>query len=131
MKYTTFHALTLIHFYQKFIKQELRGGVVHGLILPGPEDPREVVRQEASQHQIGVGDGERAALPVAGRARLRRGRLRSDREHSGVKEEHGAAAGRYRVDVELRALKAVAGRDRLECVLVVAGEAGHLYECES
>ena len=51
---------------------------VERLVLPGPEDVRKEIGLELSRHDIGVGDGERAAAPVGEGARIgaRRNRAR-------------------------------------------------------
>lgn len=72
---------------------------VQRLVAVRPEDRREVGGLDAAEHHIGVGDGERAAAPVAGRARVRAGRVGADPVAAAVEVQYGAAAGRDGVDV--------------------------------
>ena len=101
--------------------QHAAAGVdVEGLVLALAKDLGEEVGQQAAEEQVGVGHGGRAALAVAGRARVGAGRLGADGEQAVAEEEARAAAGGDRVDVELGRLDGDAGRGGLEGVVEAA-----------
>ena len=58
--------------------------------------------QELADHQIGVGDRERPAAAVAGRARVGAGTLGADPEALAVEADDRSAAGRHGVDLHHR-----------------------------
>ncbi len=51
---------------------------VERLVARGAEDGGEVLRKDAAEHDVGVGDGERPAPAVAGGAGVRTGRVGAD-----------------------------------------------------
>ena len=73
---------------------------VERLVAARAEHVREVGGLDAAEHHVGVGDGERAAAAVAGRARVGAGRVRPDPVAAAVEVQDRAAAGGDRVDVE-------------------------------
>jgi len=84
------------------------------------EDMREKVGKELPGHHIRVGDGERSAAPVAGRARIGAGGVGADAKPQPVRMEDRAAARRDRVDLHHRRAHAHAGHLRLEASLELA-----------
>ena len=77
---------------------------------------------DLAEHDVAVGDGERAAAAVAGRARHGAGAVRADAEAAAVKAADRAAAGRDGVDLEHRRAHPHAGDGALAGPLVGAGE---------
>ena len=75
---------------------------VERLVLRRAEDLGKVGGQKPAQHEVGVCDGEMAALAVADGPRVGLRTLGTDEEHSGAEEEAASSARRHRVDVELR-----------------------------
>ena len=71
---------------------------VERLRLIGTEDPREEVGRQLADHQVGVGDRQRAALAIAGGAGIGAGRIRVRRESARRQVQDRAATGRDRVD---------------------------------
>lgn len=61
-----------------------------------------MLRQESAQGEVGVGDGQRAALAVADRAWMGARRLRAHRIEPGTEGQNGAATCRHRVDIQLK-----------------------------
>ena len=105
--------------------RELGEGVAHRLgverlVLLGPEDLREEIRDQLADHHVGVGDGERPAAAVARRAGIGAGRIRPDAEARAVEMQDRAAAGRDRVDQHHRRAHAHARDLGLEGALVLA-----------
>ena len=76
---------------------------------------------QLAEHDVGVGDGERPAAAVAGRAGIRAGALRADAEARAVEGADRAAARRDGVDRHHRRAHAHAGDLGLEGALVLAG----------
>ena len=71
-------------------------------IAPIPEDVREELRAEASEHHVAIGQGERAAAAVRGRARHRARGFRADAQPCAVQPADRAAARGDRVDLQHR-----------------------------
>ena len=94
---------------------------VQRLVAVRPEHPREVLRLDAAEHHVGVGDGERAAAPVAGRAGVGTGRVRADPVPGAVEVQDRTAAGRDGVDVDHRRAQPHAGHLGVEDPLVPPG----------
>ncbi len=90
----------------------------------GAEDAREMVGPDLAEHDVAVGDGERPAAPVAGRARHRAGAVRADPEALAVEAADRAAAGRDGVDLQHRRAHPDARHRPLAGPLVGAGEMG-------
>src|SRR6266480_396265 len=86
-----------------------------------PEHLREIFRLDLAEHQVGVGDGERASSPIAGRARVRARRIRADAVAGTVEMQDRAAAGGDAVDAHHRRAHAHAGDAGLEFALELAG----------
>ena len=99
---------------------------VEGLVGVRAEDAREELGQQLAHHQIGVGDGERPAAPVAGRAGIGTGTLRPHPEARTVEGDDRAAARRHRVDLHHRRPHADPGHLGLEGALVLAGVVRHV-----
>src|SRR5437667_9058190 len=91
------------------------------LAAVSPENLRKIFRLDLAGHQVGVGDGERAASPVAGRARVRARRIRADTIAGPVEMQDRAAAGGDAVDAHHRRAHAHAGDAGLEFALELAG----------
>ena len=99
---------------------------VERLVLLGPEDLREEIRDQLADHHVGVGDGERPAAAVALRSRIGAGRVRADAEARAVEMQDRAAAGRDRVDQHHRRAHAHARDLGLERALVLAVVVRHV-----
>ena len=97
---------------------------IERLIRLRPEHLGEEARMELADHQVGVGHGQRAALAVAGRARVGAGGFRADPETGAVEVEDRAAARGHGVDRHHRRPHAHARDLRLEGPLVLAGVVG-------
>ena len=93
---------------------------VQRLVLSRPENRREEIRLQLAEHDVGVGDRERAAAAVTGRAGIGAGRIRADAKTSGLEMQDRAAARRDRVDAHHRRAHAHAGDLRVEGALVFA-----------
>lgn len=72
---------------------------VEGLVAAGAEHGGEMLGLDAAEHDIGVGDGQRAAAPVAGGPGDGAGGVGADAVALAVEVEDGAAAGGDGVDV--------------------------------
>ncbi len=94
---------------------------VDRLVAAGAEDPGEMLRPDLAEDDVAVGDGERPAAAVAGRAGNRPGAVRPDPEAGAVIMADRAAAGRDGVDLEHRRPHPHPGDDRLVGSLVGAG----------
>ena len=99
---------------------------VERLVLLRAENLREEIRDQLADHDIGVGDRQRPAAPVAVRARIGAGGVRADAEARAVEMQDRAAAGRDRVDQHHRRAHAHAGDLGLEGALVFAVEMRHV-----
>ena len=93
---------------------------VERLVLAGAEDRREEIGLQLAEHDVGVGDGERAAAPVAGGTGIGAGRIRPGLEAPGLEMQDRAAAGGDGVDAHHRRADAHAGDLGVEGALVVA-----------
>ena len=88
---------------------------------------REEIGLQLAEHDVGVGDRQRPAAPVAGGAGIGAGRIRADAEAARLEMEDRAAAGRDRVDAHHRRAHAHAGDLGLEGALVgavIVGDVG-------
>ena len=90
----------------------------------GAEDVGEEVGQELADHQVGVGDGQRAAAAVAGRAGIGARTLGADPEALAVEADDRPAAGGHGVDLHHRRADADAGHLGVEGALEGAGIMG-------
>ena len=113
------------------LDRERREGLVHRvgverLVLLGPENLREEIRDQLADHHVGVGDGERPAAAIAFRSRIGAGRIRPDAEARAVEMQDRAAAGRDSVDQHHRSAHPHARDLGLECALVFAVEMRHV-----
>ena len=95
-------------------------------ILLRPEDFRKEIRNELADHDVGVGDRERAAAPVACRSGIGAGGIRADAKPRAVEMQDRSAAGGDGVDQHHRRAHAHAGNFGLERALVFAGEMRHV-----
>ena len=77
-------------------------------------------RLDAAEQHVDVGDRERSATPVAGRAGVGPGRVRADLQPSGGEAQHRAATRGDRVDVHHRHLQLQAGDRAVEASRVLA-----------
>ena len=101
--------------------------VIQRLVLARAEHPREELRLQLAEEHVAVGHAERAAAPVAGRPRIRSGRLRTHPVASPVERADRAPARRHRVDHHHRGAHAHPRHHRLEGALVgavVVGDVG-------
>ena len=87
---------------------------------------REQLRVKRADHDVAVGDGQRPAAPVAGRAGIGSGGLRPDPEARAVERADRAAAGRDGVDIEHRRPQPHPGDLGLEAALEGAGIMGNV-----
>ena len=71
---------------------------IERLVAAEAEDGGEKARIELAEQHIGVGDGERAATPIAGGAGVGAGAVRPDAEAAAVELEDRSATGRDRGD---------------------------------
>ena len=99
---------------------------VERLVLLRSENLRKEIGDELADHDIGVGDGERAAAAIAFRPGIGAGRIRADAKPRAVEMQDRAAAGRDGVDEHHRRAHAHAGDFGLEGALVFAGEMRHV-----
>ncbi len=100
---------------------------VERLVLAGSEDRREEVGLQLAEHEIGVGDRQRAASPVAGGPRIGAGRIRPGAEPPGLEMQDRAATGRHRMDAHHRRPHAHPrhlGVERPLVVAVIVGDVG-------
>ena len=95
---------------------------VEGQVLLHAEDLRKELRHELADHDVGVGERERAAAAIAFRARIGACAIRSDAEASTVEVQDRAATRRHCMDQHHRRTHAHAGDLGLECALVIAVE---------
>ena len=99
---------------------------VERLVAAGAEHPGEVVRLDAAEQHVGVGDGERAAAPVAGRPGISAGRVGPHPVPAAVEVQHRAAARGHRVDGQHRRPHPHPGDLRLVLALELAREVRHV-----
>src|SRR3954468_1001927 len=81
---------------------------------------------DAAEDEVAIGDSERSAVSVAGRARVCAGRLRPDPEAHPVEAADRPAARRDRVDLHHRGADSDAGNDALVGKLELAGIMRHV-----
>jgi hypothetical protein len=106
---------------------ELRERLAHRVgierqILLRPENLRKEIRNQLSDHDIGVGDRERPAAAVAFRSGIGAGAVGTDPEARAVEMQDRAAARRHGVDQHHRGAHAHARHLGLEGALVLAVE---------
>ena len=87
---------------------------------------REMLRPDLAQHDVAVGDGERPAAPVAGRAGIGAGALRPDPEPPPVERADRSAAGRHGMDFQHRRPHPHPRHQPLAGPLIGAGEMRHV-----
>ena len=97
---------------------------VRRLVGLRPEHLGKETRLQLADHQIGIGDGQRAALAIAGRARIGAGRFRPDPEAGAIEGQDRAAARGHGVDRHHRRPHAHARDLALEAALERAGIVG-------
>ena len=78
----------------------------------GPNTAGKCVRVDPAEEQVAVGDGQRPAVAIAGRARVRAGALRPDAEAHAVEAADRPAARRDGMDLHHRRADAHARRRR-------------------
>ena len=93
---------------------------VQPLVLGRAEDRRKKLGLQLAEHDIGIGDGERAAASVAGRAGVGACRIRAGAEAPRLEMQDRPAARCDRVDAHHRRTDAHAGDFGVEGALVVA-----------
>jgi hypothetical protein len=74
------------------------GFCVQRFVAIGAEHFREVIRVQLAEHHVGVGNGERPATAIAGRAGVGAGRVRSDAEARPIIVQDRSATCRHRVN---------------------------------
>ena len=90
------------------------------------EHLREPLRLDLAQQHVRIGDGQRAAAPVARRPGIRARAVRPGAQPRAVEAEDRAAARGHGVDAHHRRAHAHAGHLRLERALELAGEVRHV-----
>ena len=91
-----------------------------------PEHLGKETRLQLADHQVGVGDGQRAALAIAGRAGIGARRFGPDAKAGAIEGQDRAAAGCHRVDRHHRRAHAHACDLALEAALESAGIVGDI-----
>ena len=86
---------------------------VERLIAVRSEHAREMIRVDAAEEQVAIGDGERSAIAIAGRSRVRAGGLRPDAKAHSVEAADRPATRRDGVDLHHRRADARSGDDAL------------------
>ena len=104
------------------VKRSRTSVVVERLVAVGAEDRGEMGGLDPAEDHVGVGDGQRAAAAVAGRARVRSRRVRPDAVAGAVEVQDRAAARGDGVDVQHRRAQPDAGDLGGEDALVLARE---------
>ncbi|MNK60659.1 hypothetical protein D3C87_798010 [compost metagenome] len=102
------------------------GGHVQRFIGVGAEDAGEERRLQFAQHDVAVGDGQRAAAPVAGGAGIGARAVRPHLVAGAVEMQDGAAARGHRVDAHHGRAHAHAGDLRLEHAFELAYVMRHI-----
>ena len=100
--------------------------LVQRLLGVGPEHVRKEARMQLADHQIGVGDRERPAAPIAGRTGTGPGELRPDPEARAIEGQDRATARGDRVDRHHRRAQPHARHLGLEGALVRARAVGDI-----
>jgi hypothetical protein len=95
---------------------------IERLVAPRAEDRGEEPGIELAEHHVGVGDGQRPAAAIAGRAGIGAGGVGADAEAAGLGVEDRAAAGGDGVDAHHGRAHPHARDLRVEGALEVAGE---------
>ena len=102
------------------VKCGAHGVSIERLILIGAENGGEEIGLQLAEHDIGVGDGERAAAAIAGGAGIGAGRIRAGAEAAFPRMQDRAATGSHGVNAHHRRANADAGNLGVEGALVVA-----------
>ncbi len=108
------------------LAQRQRRRAVDRPVAAGSEDPGKMLRPDLAEDDVAVGDRERAAAAVAGRAGHRSGAVRADPEPSPVIMADRAAARSDGVDLEHRRAHPDSGDDCLVGPLVNPGMMRHV-----
>ncbi|OQC04256.1 MAG: hypothetical protein BWX79_02528 [Alphaproteobacteria bacterium ADurb.Bin100] len=95
---------------------------IESLVGAMAKHPGKVRRLDLADHHVGVGHGQRAAAPVAGRAGVGARALRAHAKTCAVELQDGAATGRHGVDAHHRGAHAHASHLRLELAFELAGK---------
>ena len=95
---------------------------IQRLVLVGAKDCREKFRQKLAQHDIGIGDGERSAVAIAGWTGIGACRIRSDTETPGVVMQDRTAACGNGVDQHHRRAHTHTGNFRFKSAFIFAVE---------
>lgn len=106
--------------FRQFGKGRFHGVCVERLVLLGPEDFWEELRDQLAGHHIRIGDGEGATAAITCRARIGAGTVGADAEARAVEVQDRSAACRDRVNEHHRCAHAHARDFCLECALVFA-----------
>ena len=99
---------------------------IERLVAPRPENAREELRQQPAEHEVAVGDRQRAAAPVAGGAGVRAGAVGPHPEAPPVEMQDRAASCGDGVDIEHRRTHPHAGDLGLEGALIAARIVRHI-----
>ncbi len=101
-------------------------GAVQRLFAVRSEDGGEILRLQLAQQQVGIGDGQRPAAAIAGRARRGAGAVGPHAQPPGFEMQDGAAAGRQGVDGHHGTAQLHAGDLSVEAALQCAGIQRHI-----
>ena len=115
-----FGGLSATHNCCKFGKFVMHDLCVEPFILTGPENGREIVRLQLAEHHIGIGDSQRSAAAIAGRAWIGAGRIRTGAETAGLIVQNGPATCRHSVNLHHWRADAHAGHFGVEGAFVFA-----------
>ena len=95
----------------------------------GAEHRREVLGPDHAEHRVGIGDGQRAAVAVAGRSGVGSSRVRTYPQAAAVEGQHRTAAGCHRVHIDDRGTHADARDFGLVRPLELTGEVRDIGRC--
>ena len=109
-----------------FLQPRARRAGIERLVAVRPEHRGKMRRVDPAEEQVAVGDGQRAAVAVAGRSRVRARALRPDAEAHAVEPADRPAAGRDGVDLHHRRADAHPGDDAFVGKLELAGIVRHV-----
>ena len=105
------------------------GRLVNRLVAAGPEDRRKKLPLELSGHDVGIGDREWSAAPVAQRSRIGTGALGPGAQTVAVEGQDRAPTRGNRVDRERRRAQADARYLSLKSTLIFAGKMRNVRRC--
>ncbi len=109
-------------FVRQRVETAAHGGHVQRFIAARAEEAREIIGLHLAEHDVAVGDRERAAAPVAGRAGIGAGAVRPHTIAAAVEVQDRTAASGHGVDAHHRRAHAHAGNLGFEHPLELARE---------